>query len=86
MSLRPYSDLKYENFCATASALDSNRRNGCPELRYQNVSGLQQAETSYAVPDAKRRSFDMRPSQGRLMDQLDAVERQFLARAKSCVQ
>jgi hypothetical protein len=37
-------------------------------------------------PDAKRRSFDMRLSQGRLMDQLDAVERQFLARAKSCVQ
>jgi hypothetical protein len=37
-------------------------------------------------PAGKRRSFDMRPSQGRLMDQLDAVERQFLKRAASCVQ
>jgi hypothetical protein len=36
-------------------------------------------------PAGKRRSFDMRPSQGRLMDQLDAVERQFLKRAASCV-
>jgi hypothetical protein len=36
-------------------------------------------------PNAKRRSFDMRSSQGRLMDQLDAIERQFLERAKSCM-
>jgi hypothetical protein len=37
-------------------------------------------------PAGKRRSFDMRPAQGRLMDQLDAVERQSLKRAASCVQ
>lgn len=37
-------------------------------------------------PDGKRRSFDMRPGQGRLLDQLDAVEQQFLKRAASCVQ
>ena len=37
-------------------------------------------------PAGKRRSFDMRPSQGRLMDQLDAVERHFLKRMASCVQ
>ena len=37
-------------------------------------------------PEGKRRSFDLRPSQGRLMDQLDEVERQFLKRAVSCVQ
>jgi len=37
-------------------------------------------------PAGKRRSFDMRPSQGRLMDQLDAVERQFVKRAGSCAQ
>ena len=37
-------------------------------------------------PAGKRRSFDMRRSQGRLMDQLDAVERQFLKRAASCAQ
>ena len=36
-------------------------------------------------PAGKRRSFDMRPSEGRLMDQLDAVERQFIKRAASCV-
>jgi hypothetical protein len=37
-------------------------------------------------PTGKRRSFDMRPAQGRLTDQLDAIERQFLKRAASCVQ
>jgi hypothetical protein len=35
-------------------------------------------------PAGKRRSFDLRPSQGRLMDQLDSVERQFLRRAAAC--
>jgi hypothetical protein len=37
-------------------------------------------------PAGKRRSFDLRPAQERLMDQLDEVERQFLKRAASCVQ
>ncbi|HOW66754.1 MAG TPA: DUF4038 domain-containing protein [Verrucomicrobiota bacterium] len=37
-------------------------------------------------PASKRRSFDLRHSQGRLIDQLDAVERQFLKRAASCAQ
>jgi hypothetical protein len=37
-------------------------------------------------PAGKRRSFDLRPSQGRLLDQLDTVERHFLMRAASCVQ
>jgi hypothetical protein len=37
-------------------------------------------------PAGMRRSFDLRPSQGRLMDQRDAVERQFLKRAASCVE
>ena len=36
-------------------------------------------------PAGRRRSFDLRPSQGCLMDQLDEVERQFLKCAASCV-
>lgn len=32
-----------------------------------------------------RRCFDMRPSEGRLMDQLDPVERDFVNRAASCL-
>jgi hypothetical protein len=36
-------------------------------------------------PEGKRRSFDMRSSQGRLMDQLDEVEREFLKRAAALV-
>jgi hypothetical protein len=36
-----------------------------------------------AVPDQRpRRSFDMRPEEGRLFDQLDDVEREFFARLK----
>ena len=36
-------------------------------------------------PRRPRRCFDMRPSEGRLMYQLDAVEREFVKRAASCV-
>jgi hypothetical protein len=34
----------------------------------------------------RRRSFDMRPEYGRLMDQLDPVEREFVEQAAACIQ
>ena len=37
-------------------------------------------------PRRPRRCFDMRRGEGRLMHQLDAVERKFVKRAASCVQ
>lgn len=37
-------------------------------------------------PGGRRRSFDLRRSQGRLMEQLDAVELQFLKRAAACAE
>jgi hypothetical protein len=76
---RGFWQPEVETFCTD---LSNARRGGAAGWCFHNGS----ASPPDRFPNAKRRSFDMRPSQGRLMDQLDAVERQFLARAKSCMQ
>ena len=65
----------------------------CTDLRNARVGGAAgwcfhngSPSPPERFPQGKPRSFDLRRARGRLMDQLDRVERQFLDRAASCVE
>jgi len=79
LDYRGFWQPEVENFCTD---LHNARRAGAAGWCFHNGS----PSPPERFPAGKRRSFDMRSSEGRLMDQLDAVERQFLKRAASCVQ
>jgi hypothetical protein len=62
----------------------------CTDLRNAKASGaagwcFHNGSPRFPDRDGPRRCFDMRPSAGRLIVQLDAVEREFVNRASSCV-
>lgn len=63
----------------------------CTDLRNAKVGGaagwcFHNGSPRFPDREGPRRSFDMRPSYGRLMDHLDPIERDFLNRARSCTQ
>jgi hypothetical protein len=61
----------------------------CTDLRGARTGGaagwcFHNGSARDSESDRPRRSFDLHPSEGRLMDQLDAVEREFVKRAAAC--
>jgi hypothetical protein len=77
LDYRGYWQPEVETFCTD---LENARLGGAAGWCFHNGSPTD----AERFPDGKRRSFDLRQSQGRLMDQLDAVEREFLSRAAAC--
>lgn len=76
---RGYWEPRVESFC---SDLRNAKEGGAAGWCFHNGS----PSPPERYPTGRRRSFDMRAVQGRLMEQLDEVEREFLKRAASCVQ
>jgi hypothetical protein len=63
----------------------------CTDLRNATIGGaagwcFHNGSPRFPERSGPRRSFDMRPSYGRLIVQLDPVEREFLNRARSCTE
>ena len=79
LDYRGYWQPEAETFCTD---LRNAKRGGAAGWCFHNGS----PSPPERFPAGNRRSFDLRRSQGRLMDQLDEVERQFLKRAASCAQ
>jgi len=62
----------------------------CSDLRNAKAGGaagwcFHNGSPRFPDREGPRRSFDMRSSQGRLIVQLDPVEREFVKRARSCI-
>jgi hypothetical protein len=79
----------YDHYAPTAddflTDLQQARDGGAAGWCFHN--GCVSARGDESVPDKRpRRSFDMRPEEGRLFDQLDDVEQKFMARLKDATE